>query len=92
MNNKWILGGGRNIETPEGTFYLTYGSDSNGNPHFRDFVLLDKIARQVALLPELLDALQSLASHAEDFASELSADHYAVKEARAVIAKAKGGE
>jgi hypothetical protein len=87
MNAQWILGGGRNIETPEGTFYLTYGSDSNGNPQFRDFVLLDKIARQVALLPELLEALKLCERALEERDSE--AEAFAVKNARALLEKAK---
>jgi len=88
MNAQWILGGGRNIETPEGTFYLTYGSDSNGNPHFRDFVLLDKIARQVALLPELLDTLAMALDASENCIDDKSWED----DARALIAKARGGE
>jgi hypothetical protein len=62
MSEKWVLGGGRNIETPDGTFYLSYGTDKNGKPHFKDFVKLDAIARQVAALPELIEALKECES------------------------------
>jgi hypothetical protein len=88
MNAQWILGGGRNIETPEGTFYLTYGSDSNGNPHFKDFAKLDAIARQVSALPELIAALEWALSQVED---DPDLDHQgAVSAALAALAKAKG--
>jgi len=88
MNAQWILGGGRNIETPEGTFYLTYGSDSNGNPRFRDFVLLDKIARQVALLPELLKALELISSATQSCDSQHALE-YTQGIARAILEKTK---
>jgi hypothetical protein len=89
MNAQWILGGGRNIETPEGTFYLTYGSDSNGNPHFRDFVLLDKIARQVALLPEFLAALEAVNTYEDDEPAHGTRGAEVLAQVRAVLEKAK---
>ena len=88
MSEKWNLQAGRNIETPDGTFYLTYGKDKCGNPHFKDFVKLDAIARQVAALPELIAALEWALSQVDD---DLDLEHQgAVSAARAAITKAKG--
>lgn len=50
---KWELGASRAIKTPNGEFYLTYGQDGYGNPKFKDFCKLDRIAHQVANLPVL---------------------------------------
>jgi hypothetical protein len=57
--NTWKLEAGRCITTPDGTFSLTYGRTTDGSnaPLFRDFCKLDEIARQVAVLPELIRAL-----------------------------------
>lgn len=88
MSEKWNLQAGRNIETPDGTFYLSYGSDSNGNPHFKDFVKLDAIARQVAALPELIEALELCERALE--VRDAEAEEFAAKNARAALAKAKG--
>lgn len=57
----WTLDAGRTIHTPSGDFYLTYGTDRAGNALFRDFCELDTIAHQVAALPDLLAALESIA-------------------------------
>jgi len=44
----WLLTAGRNIVTPSGTFFLTYGKDRHGNPYFTDFVELDNNAALIA--------------------------------------------
>lgn len=45
---------GRSIVTPDGHFYLTYGSDEKTSaPHYRDFCKLDRIARAMPLLARL---------------------------------------
>lgn len=73
MREKWQLQAGRNIVTPSGTFYLTYGADKNGHPNFPDFVKLDRIAHQVAALPELIEALDQIVNAERGF-SEWSDD------------------
>lgn len=44
----WKLEAGRNIVTPSGTFFLSYGKDKHGNPYFKDFVELDNNAALIA--------------------------------------------
>lgn len=87
MSEKWNLQAGRNIETPDGTFYLTYNVSSNGAPDFRNFVRLDAIARQVAALPELIEALKACSCF---WGSEELYDSPVAQQARAAIAKATG--
>ena len=86
MSEQWNLLAGRCIETPDGMFYLAYGKDKGGNPHFRDFVKLDKIAYQVAALPQLVEALEWAL---DDPDSEILGDVWAYA-AQAALAKAKG--
>lgn len=97
MSEKWNLQAGRNIETPDGTFYLTYNVCSNGGPEFRNFVRLDNIARQVAALPELIEALENLvkADEANRFSGTVgyqykSPTYKKWQSAREALAKAKG--
>lgn len=50
----WVLREGRTIETPRGTFYLTYFTENGtGKPSFNGFCELDRIAQDVATLPAL---------------------------------------
>lgn len=56
----WLVKAGRNIETSNGTFYLTYGKDRYGNPLFRDFVELDHNAQLTAAGPAMHRALRQL--------------------------------
>ena len=55
----FTLKAGRNIETPSGTFYLTYGREKDtSRPLFSSPVELDAIAKAAAALPALLEALE----------------------------------
>jgi len=57
----FTLKAGRNIETPSGTFYLTYGHEKGtSRPLFSSPTELDAIAKATAALPALLDALEGL--------------------------------
>lgn len=57
----WSLEDGRCIVTPDGRFNLTYGTEKgSGLAMFPNFCKLDRIAQQVAALPELLAALQAV--------------------------------
>ncbi len=96
--NAWKLEAGRHITTPDGTFYLTYGRTTDGSnaPRFRDPAELDRIARQVAALPELLAALQDLVIQSEDYVlsngkRKVDREQFAatVREARAAMEAAK---
>ncbi len=56
----FALKAGRNIETPSGTFYLTYSREQGtSRPLFLSPVELDAIAKAAAALPALLAALES---------------------------------
>lgn len=95
MSTQWTLSAGRTITTPNGSFYLTYGKDKYGNPHYRDFCELDRIAQQVAALPDLLaifkrlvrlcPSKEGLGGHAP-----LSAFYQIAWEAKRVVDKAEG--
>lgn len=87
----WKLDSGRRIITPSGTFFLAYGKDKHGNAEFRDFCELDRNAHLVAAAPELLEALGNLLSYAEDAASDADERPGCINQARAAIAKARGG-
>lgn len=56
----WNLEAGRSIQTKNGSFYITYGKDKNGNPNFPDFCELDRNAHLVSAAPELLHALKTI--------------------------------
>ena len=63
----WNLEAGRNIETPSGTFFLTYGREEGTSaPLFRGPTELDAIARAVAALPDLLAALERVHANAAE--------------------------
>jgi hypothetical protein len=63
----FALKAGRNIETPSGTFYLTYGRDKdNSAPFFSSPTELDAIAKATAALPALLEALEKTTEALED--------------------------
>lgn len=103
----WTLGAGRTIETPRGTFYLTYFTDpKTGKPSFDGFCELDDIARDVANLPNLTaenaalrEALQrtvALAEHAVLHGNIYGFDGAIIQDiasqARAALAQGKGRE
>ena len=57
------LEAGRNIKTPSGTFFLSYGRERGTSaPFFSSPTELDAIARAVSALPDLLAALERVLS------------------------------
>ncbi len=96
----WTADGGREVKTPDGTFYLAYGRDEKTSaPHYRDFCKLDEIARAMPLLPaapDLLAALQCLIVEIEYLTEDGTLDKADVDSnasmvaARAVLAKHGG--
>jgi hypothetical protein len=85
----WSLEDGRCIVTPDGRFNLTYGTEKgSGRAMFPNFCKLDRIAQQVAALPELLAALQA-ASRALTELDPL-ADHHDAKIIDEALSKALG--
>lgn len=97
-NHTWTLSEGRTITTPDGEFYLAYGKEAGSNrPKFQNFAKLDKIAHQVAAIPELLEALERTLQLAIGHAcearkiNETECESWSwVQRARSAIAKAKG--
>ena len=84
----WVLHAGRTIETPAGTFSLTYGHEpDSGAARFPDYCALDTIARQVAELPALLALLSELTEYAADCASENDERPPVLDRARELLAK-----
>ena len=94
----WSLEDGRCIVTPDGRFNLTYGTEKgSGRAMFPDFCKLDRIAQQVAALPELLAACESLMraegmQRGDRDGCTMGEISQAIDAARAAIAKALGHE
>lgn len=88
-SEQWNILAGRCIETPDGVFYLAYSADKYGNPYFRDFVKLDKIAYQVAALPQLVEALEQCEYILDDM-EKGGAENPELAVVRRALAKAKG--
>jgi hypothetical protein len=80
----FALKAGRNIETPSGTFYLTYSRDKGtSRPLFLSPVELDAIAKAIAALPALLEALEDFVRLAQNspFGSTIEVHESYFKEA-----------